>query len=316
MPALSSGMQEVRLSRIGLGGIPLGGLLGHVSTYDVVRTIEAAIEGGITWCDTSPGYGAGEAERALGNVLRYQRSDVAVATKIGSGIDSAGQFWCLNNRPNILRQVEGSLRRLQRDTIDIYSIPGDDPSTPIAETMEAMEELRNRGKIRFIGYCTTDSGRLREAMKHGRVDVVQAPYNILNRTIEAELLPFCRAANVPLVVGEPYCRGLLAGNLHKHSSFDAGDIRLEDRRFRGEQYRLTIENVNRLRAVADKHGLSLIQLALGWIVQNSGIAGIMSGARSALHIRQSILAATTVLAPDVIISIDQVLGSDVRQRAE
>jgi aryl-alcohol dehydrogenase-like predicted oxidoreductase len=316
MPALTSGRHQVRLSRIGLGGIPIGGLHGHTNSYDVVRTIEAAIEGGITWCDTSPAYGAGEAETALGKVLHHQRRDVAVATKIGSGIDSTGQFWCLNNRPNILRQVEGSLRRLQREMIDIYAIPGEDYSTPIGETVGALEELRSRGKIRFIGYCTTSIERLREAMKHGTIDVVQAPYNIFNRTIESTLIPFCRATNIPIVASEPYCRGLLAGHLHKHSSFTAGDHRLEDRRFRGEQYRQNIENVNRLRAVADQHGLSLLQLALGWILQNPKIAGVMCGARSALQIRQSILAGETSLTPETILAIDQVVGTEVRQQAE
>lgn len=281
----------------------------------MLHTIQAALEGGITFFDTSPAYGAGVAEELLGEALKFEGSKVAIASKIGSGIDSSGQFWCLNNRPNVLRQVDGSLKRLRREMIDLYLIPGEDPATPIGETVEAMEELRHRGKVRFIGYCTNRIERLREALKHGRIDLVLTPYNIFNRTIETELIPFCRATQIPIVACEPYCRGLLAGTLHKHSSFDVDDLRIEDRRFRGARYRNNIENVNRLRTIAEQEGISLIQLSLGWILQNPKITGAVCSAKNRLHIRQSIIASDIELTPDTIIAVDQVVGEDVRQQA-
>ncbi len=314
MQTLTLGKTNLTISRIGLGGLPFGGHFGRVGKFEALQTLQAALEGGVTLFDTSPAYGAGVAEETLGEALRLEGNKVAIATKIGSGIDSTGHFWSLNNRPNILRQVDGSLRRLQRDCIDVYFIPGDDTATPISETVEAMEELRSRGKIRFIGYCTSNIETLREALKHGRIDVVQTPYNILNRSIAQEFIPFCRATRIPILACEPFCRGLLAGVLHKHSSFDLDDLRIEDKRFRGERYRNSIENVNRLRTIATQEGLSLIQLALGWILQNPMIAGAICGAKNRLQIRQSIIGSSIELTPETIIAIDQVVGSDVIER--
>lgn len=308
------GKTNLNISCIGLGGLQFGGHFGPVSKFEVIRIVEAALDGGISLFDTSPAYGGGLAEELLGDALRYVSQNVVIATKIGAGIDSAGRFWALNSRSNILRQIDGSLTRLRREQIDIYFIPGNDPTTDIGETMSTMEELRTRGRIRFIGYCTTRADHLRAALKSGRVDVVQAPYNILNRAIEPELIPFCRAAHIPIVACEPYCRGLLTGALHKHSSFDTDDLRIEDRRFRGERYRNNIELVNRLRAFAEQEGLSLVQLAVGWIRQNPMIASVLCGAKNRLHIRQSIIASGIELTPEQIMVIDQIVGTDVLQQ--
>jgi myo-inositol catabolism protein IolS len=316
MQAQILGKTPLKVSRIALGSIAFGGHYGIVGRYECIRTIQAAVEGGVTLFDTSPSYGGGLAEEILGNALGAGVNDLVIASKIGAGIDSTGQFWCLNNRPNILRQIEKSLARLHREYIDLYFIPGDDPQTPIGETVTTLEELRERGKIRFIGYCTSNSDRLREALKHGRIDVVQTPYNILERSITLHLIPFCRATRIPIIACEPYCRGLLTGKLHKHSSFDLDDLRIEDKRFRGEQFRTSIETVNRLRAYADAEELSLVQLAIGWIRQNPMIACIVTGAKSRLQIRQSIVSSDVDLTPEQVIAVDQIVGSNVPQRTE
>ena len=316
MQTLTLGKTSLTISRIGLGGLQLGGHLGPISSHEIMRTLQAALEGGITLFDSSPSYGAGMAETFLGEMLGRDSDRVVVATKIGSGIDSGGRFWCLNNRANVLRQVNGSLKRLRRDYIDIYMIPGEDPTTPISQTVEAMEELRNREKVRYIGYCTAQVDSLREALKHGCIDVVQTPYNIFNRSIETGLASFCNSAGIPLIACEPYCRGLLPGMLQKHSSFDADDLRVMDKRFRGERYRRNIENVNRLRTIAEQVGLSLVQLALGWVLQNPNVAAALCGAKDRLQIRQSILASGITLTPDTIVAIEQAVGEDVRQQAE
>lgn len=315
MQTLTLGKTTLTISRIGVGGLAFGGHFGSVGKFEILRTMQAALEGGITLFDTSPAYGGGVAEELLGQALRFEGQNVVVSSKIGSGIDSTGHFWCLNNRPNVLRQVDGSLKRLQRECIDIYCIPGDDPVTPIGETVQAMEELRSRGKIRYIGYCTARVDRLREALNHGHIDVVQTSYSIFNRTIETELIPFCRATQIPIIACEPFCRGLLTGTLHKHSSFDVDDLRIEDKRFRGERYRNNIENVNRLRTVAEREGLSLVHLSIGWILQNPKIAGIICGAKNPLQIRQSIIGSEVELTPDTIMAVDQTVGDDVRQQA-
>lgn len=314
MQTVTLGKTNCTISRVGLGGLAFGGHLGDITRTEVIRTIQAALEGGITLFDSSPAYGAGMAEELLGEALGYDRDRVTIATGIGAGIDSTGQFWCLNNRANILRQVDGSLKRLRREYVDIYFVPGDDPTTPLAETVEAMEELRARGRIKLIGYCTSSVDTLREALKHGKIDVVQTPYNIFSHSVATGLIPFCRATHIPILACEPFCRGLLTGMLNKHSSFDADDLRIEDKRFRGEQYRRHIEDVNRLRTIAEQEGLSLIQLALGWILQNPTITGTICGAKSRLQIRQSILASDAELTPETVIAIDQIVGATVAEK--
>lgn len=315
MKVVTLGQTNLNISCIGLGGLQFGGHFGAVSRFEVMRIVEASLDGGITLFDTSPAYGGGLAEELLGDSLRYVSEKVVIATKIGAGIDSSGRFWALNSRSNILRQIDGSLSRLRRDQIDIYMIPGSDPTTDIGETMATMEELRSRGKIKFIGFCTSRADHLRSALKSGRVDVVQASYSVLNRAIEAELVPFCRATHIPIMACEPYCRGLLAGLLHKHSSFDADDLRIEDKRFRGDRYRDNIETANRLRTFAEQEGFSLVQLAVGWIRQNPAITSVLCGAKNRLQIRQSIIASGVELTPEQVMDIDQIVGADVLQQA-
>jgi len=310
------GKTGLTISRIGLGGLPFGGHYGPVAKSDAVRAIRAAVEEGVTFFDTSPSYGAGLAEEILGEALGSHIHEVTVATKVGTGIDSEGHFWPLNTRGNITRQVEESLRRLRRAVIDIYQIHGPDPTTPLSETMEAMEELRRLGKIRAIGFCGATPEILRDSLQYGRIDAALVPYNILTRSIEEELLPFCRAANVAVLACEPYCRGLLTGKFHKNSVFEADDFRIEDRRFRGDMFRSHIESINRLRTLADQEGLTLTQLALAWILQNPQIGVAVCGAKTRLQFRQAVTATGIDLTPDQVMAVDQIVGRMKLQQSE
>jgi aryl-alcohol dehydrogenase-like predicted oxidoreductase len=248
---------------------------------------------------------------------------MVIATKNATGLESsftalpAGrQAWRKTDRLTIARMVEESLKRLRRSQIDLFCVYGPDPRTSLRETMAGLEELRHAGKIRGIGFCTTDIDVLREALQYGRLDAVLAPYNILNRSIETELAPFCRATRISILACEPFCRGLLLGKMHKNSVFDLNDLRVEDKRFRGARFRGNIEIVNRLRSLAYQEGLSLMQLALGWVLQNAAVSVAICGAKSPAQIEEAIAAASTQLTPEHINAIDQIVGADVLQHAE
>ncbi len=308
MDYVKLGKTAQEVSRIGLGGLAFGGHYGSIEKIDIIRTIHAAIDLGVTYFDTSPTYGDGKAELLLAEALGSHLDRVFIASKIGAGIISDLGIWRSNDRATIIKRVEGTLQRLGRDHIDLYEIYGPDPHTPVSETLETLLELRAEGKIRYIGTCDTDIPRLRECLRYGRVEAVQASYNLLNRSIEEELIPFCRATGMAIVACEPFLCGLLHGELHKNSVFDMTDLRVRDRRFRGERYRNNVETVNRLRRVAEQEGLTLSQLALGWMIQNSAIQVVLCGARSPQQIRQIVASAGTPIAPDASLWVDQTIG--------
>jgi aryl-alcohol dehydrogenase-like predicted oxidoreductase len=316
MESENTGETRDAIVRIGLGGLGLGGHYGPIEKSEAIRIIRTAVEAGITFFDASPTYGGGLAEQILGAALGSERNTVQIATKVGAGRDVSFTLLRNNDRSTIIKRIEESLKRLRRDYIDLYQIYGPDPHTPLHETMETLEELRQAGKVRLIGFCSPDTSTLREALKHGRVNTVQVPYNILNRTIDAEVLPFCRAARIQLHACEPYLCGLLCGGLHKNSVFDIDDRRATDKRFRGEQFRSNIEIVNRLRAYAYQEGLTLLQLALGWTLQNPSVARAICGATRPEQVEETVAAAQTQLTPDQIIAIDQIVGEDKYQQPQ
>ncbi len=306
MEYVKLGKTNLEVSRIGLGSMAFGGQYGQVSKIDAIRTVHAAIDLGVTLFDTSPTYGDGRAEELLAEALGNHIDRVMIISKNGAGSVTDFNVWRSNDRESIIRRVEGSLRRLKRQYIDLYLLYGPDPHTPIKETMETLQELREAGKIRFIGTCEADTVHIREAMRYGRMEVVETSYNIMNRTIEPEIVPFCRATGMSVFACEPFLCGLLHGELHRNSVFDITDHRVQDKRFRGQRYRDNVEAVNRLRRVAEQHGLNLTQLALGWVLRNSSSA--VCGAKNAQQIRSIIAAGGVQITSDQLLFIDQSIG--------
>ncbi len=308
MEYIKLGKTSREVSRIGLGGMAFGGQYGSISKIDGLRTIHQAIDLGVTYFDTSSAYGDGRAEEWLGEALGSHLDRVCIASKSGTANDPESQSGRIRDKHTIIKQVEASLKRLRRDWIDLYQIDGQDPYTPVSTTMEALLELKEKGKVRFIGTRDIEPGHLRSSLRHGVLDAVEAPYNILNRTPESGAIPFTRATGMSFLVCEPFCCGLLHGHLHKNSSFDQGDRRILDKRFRGQRYRDSIEIVNRLRTFAEQEGLSMTQLALGWLLQNSSVSVVICGAKRPQHIRDVLIADKTRLTTDQLEMIDNIVG--------
>ena len=310
------GKTQLRVSRIGLGSLAFGGHYGTIEKNDVFRTIRLAIDRGITLFDTASWYGGGLAEEMLGDALIGCREDIIIADKVGVNVGNPEPASGTALANETVNHVETSLRRLRTDHIDICQAYIPDPNTSIAIVMETLEKLRCKGMIRTIGVYDADVAAMREGLKYCDLNSLQTSYNIINRTIEQDIAPFCRAARISLLACEPMCRGLLLGKFHRASAFDLDDLRSSDARFRGTQYNMNIENVNRLHALANHEGLTIVQLVLGWVLQNPSITSAVCGAKTPQQLREILTAVDRELTPDQIMAVDQIIGETKYQRPE
>src|SRR6202048_1035943 len=270
-----------RISRVGLGTWAIGGWMwGGTDEEQSVMTIQAAVERGITLIATAPASGFGRSEEIVGHAISAARlrSRVAIATKTGMEWKD-GKVFRNASRERILREVTDSLRRLRTDYIDIYQVHWPDPLVPIEETAETMQELLDQGKIRAIGVSNFSVAQIERFRRIAKLHVVQPPYNLFERDIEAELLPYCRKSDLATLTYGALCRGLLSGKLREDAQFNGDDLRLTDPKFQSPRYAQYLTAVRRLDQLArDHYGRRVIHLGVGWTL-DQGAATALWGAR-------------------------------------
>jgi aryl-alcohol dehydrogenase-like predicted oxidoreductase len=268
-------------SRIGLGTWAIGGWMwGGTDEEESVKTIHAAVERGITLIDTAPAYGFGRSEEIVGRALAAGklRSRVVIATKTGLEWKD-GSVFRNAGRVRILREIDDSLRRLQTDYIDIYQVHWPDPLVLIEETAEAMQTLFDQGKIRAIGVSNFSVPQIERFRRVAKLDVVQPPYNLFEREIEKDLLPYCRGAGLATLTYGALCRGLLSGKLQEDAHFGGDDLRLTDPKFRPPRYAQYLAAVRRLDQFArQRYGKRVTHLAVRWLLDQGATAALW-GAR-------------------------------------
>ena len=272
---------SLRLSRVGLGTWAIGGWMwGGTDEEESVRTIHAAVERGINLIDTAPAYGFGRSEEIIGRAIveGQLRSRVVIATK--AGLEWRGENVFRNaNRNRILSEIDDSLRRLRTDYIDIYQVHWPDPLAPIEETAEAMQALFEQGKIRAIGISNFSIAQIERFRRVARLHVVQPPYNLFEREIEDELLPYCLRSDLATLTYGALCRGLLSGKLKEGAHFEGDDLRLTDPKFQPPRYSRYLTAVRRLDQFArERYGKRVIQLAVRWLLDRGATAALW-GAR-------------------------------------
>ena len=279
-PAIIAGT-SLAVSRIGLGTWAIGGWMwGGTDEEESVKTIHAAIERGINLIDTAPAYGFGRSEEIVGRAIadRCLRSRVVIATKTGLEW-KAGKVFRNASRSRILREAADSLRRLQTDYIDIYQVHWPDPLVPIEETGEAMQALFDQGKIRAIGVSNFSVAQIERFRRVAKLHVVQPPYNLFERKIEKELLPYCRKSHVATLSYGALCRGLLSGKMQEDAHFDGDDLRRTDPKFQPPRYSQYLAAVRRLdRLARQRYGKRVIHLAVRWLLDQGATAALW-GAR-------------------------------------
>jgi aryl-alcohol dehydrogenase-like predicted oxidoreductase len=269
------------VSRVGLGAWAIGGWMwGGTDEVQSIKTIQAAVDRGINLIDTAPAYGFGRSEEIVGRAIEEGRlrSRVVIATKTGLEWKD-GIVFRNASRDRILREVEDSLRRLRTDYIDIYQVHWPDPLVPIEETAAAMQTLFDQGKIRAIGVSNFSVAQIEHFRRVGKLHAVQPPYNLFEREIEAELLPYCRQSNLATLTYGALCRGLLSGKLQADAHFTGDDLRTSDPKFQAPRYSQHLAAVRLLDQFArENYGKRVIHLALRWIL-DQGVTTALWGAR-------------------------------------
>ncbi|MGH6796145.1 MAG: aldo/keto reductase [Methylocella sp.] len=272
---------SLKVSRIAIGTWAIGGWMwGGTDDAESVSTIRAALDHGINVIDTAPVYGFGRSEEIVGKAIAGNglRSRVIIATKVGLEWQD-GKIFRNASRARILRETEDSLRRLGTNHIDIYQVHWPDPRVPVDETAETMNTLFKNGTIRAIGvsnYSVLEMDRFRRTAP---IHVLQSPYNLFERGIEADILPYCLKNKIAIFGYGPLCRGLLSGRMRPDTGFSGDDLRRVDPKFQQPRFGQYLAAVQRLDQLAqERFGKRAIHLAIRWML-DQGVTTALWGAR-------------------------------------
>jgi aryl-alcohol dehydrogenase-like predicted oxidoreductase len=272
---------SLKVSRVALGTWAIGGWMwGGTDEAESVGTIRAAVEHGINVIDTAPAYGFGRSEEIVGKALAEGRlrSRVLIATKVGLEWKD-GNVFRNASRARIMREIEDSLRRLRTDHIDIYQVHWPDPLVAIEETAEAMKVLFEQGKIGAIGVSNFSVDQMQRFRRVAPLHVLQPPYNLFERGIEADVLPYCHKNGIATFGYGALCRGLLSGRMRADSKFEGDDLRRTDPKFQPPRFAQYLAAVQRLdRLAQQRFGKRVIELAVRWTLEQ-GITTALWGAR-------------------------------------
>ena len=296
METVRLGGSDLDVSRVGLGCNNFGGRTDRRATQAVVA---AALDAGITFFDTADIYGGGDSERFLGEALGARRRDVVVATKFGQddGVPGPG-----GSRGHVRRAMDASLERLGTDVVDLYYYHRPDGVTPFAETLEAMRELVDAGKARWLGLSNVDLAQLNEAVASGvEIVAVQNRYSLMHRRDAVDVLPRCRELGIGYVPYFPLESGLLTGK------YARGAPAPEGTRLAGRADSLSDERFDRVEALerlAAEHRRTLLELAVGGLASTPGIASVIAGATSADQVRANAAAGAWRLGSALLDALD------------
>jgi aryl-alcohol dehydrogenase-like predicted oxidoreductase len=306
---------SIRASRIALGTWAIGGWMwGGSNESDAIRAIHAALDHGINLIDTAPVYGFGRSEEIVGKALAEggRRKRTYIATKVGLDWKDGKPFRNAS-KARIMKEAEDSLRRLQTDVIDLYQVHWPDPRTPIAEVADAMDELQRAGKIRAIGVSNFSPAQMDEFRKVAPLHAAQPPYNLFERGIEGDVIPYCRDQDIALLAYGSLCRGLLSGSMSKSSRFTGDDLRKNDPKFlapRFEQYLAAVEKLDRF--AQERFDRRVIHLAVRWVLDRGDMNIALWGARRADQLKPIADVTGWRIDGSAMAEIDQILRETIR----
>ena len=299
------------ISRIGLGTWAIGGWMwGGADDERSVTTIRTALERGINLIDTAPVYGFGHSEEVVGKALEGVRDQAVIATKVALDWSDGGPR--RNSTPARIRQeIEDSLRRLRTDRIDLYQVHWPDPLVPIEETAAELEKLRQEGKILAIGVSNYSTDQMDAFRKAAPLASVQPPYNLFERAIEADVLPYARDNGLAVLGYGALCRGLLSGRMNSSTTFDGDDLRKSDPKFKAPRFAQYLAAVEALKNLArERHGKSVLALAIRWVL-DQGPTIALWGARRPDQLDGIDEAFGWTLSPQDMQDIDRLLAEHI-----
>lgn len=303
-------LADLEVSALGLGCMGMSAFYGSSDEAESIRTIRRALELGITLLDTAQLYGPLTNEQLVGRAIKGHRDEYVIATKFSLRMDNAtpGDMSTVGpadgSAEHVRASIEGSLRRLGTDHIDLYFQHRVDPNTPIEETVGALAELVAEGKVLHIGLSEAAPDTIRRAHAVHPITAIQTEYSLWSRDPEDEILPTIRELGIGFVAYSPLGRGFLSGDIRSPADFGPGDRRLMFPRFQGDNFARNLAVVDQVRALAQARGITASQLALAWVLSRGADIVPIPGTKRRSYLEQNLAAATIQLTAAELASID------------
>ncbi|MEA3033851.1 MAG: hypothetical protein QOH86_1867 [Sphingomonadales bacterium] len=302
------GRDGPEVSAIGLGCMGMSEFYGAGDEAESIATIHRALDQSVTFLDTADMYGVGRNEELVGRAIAGRRDEVFLATKFGNMRGEDGSFKGVCGRPDYVRSAcEASLKRLGVETIDLYYQHRVDPDVPIEETVGAMAELVEQGKVRFLGLSEAAPATIRRAHSIHPITALQTEYSLWSRDAEAEVLPTVRVLGIGYVAYSPLGRGFLTGQIRHPEDFPDDDFRRFHPRFTGENFEKNIALVREIEAMAAEKGVTAAQLALAWVLAQGDEIVPIPGTKRRTWLDQNIAALEITLSRDELDRLDAIL---------
>jgi aryl-alcohol dehydrogenase-like predicted oxidoreductase len=318
------GESDIEVSELAFGAWAIGGWLwGGADSKDAITALETAVGHGMTTIDTAAVYGFGLSEELVGKAVKGKRTTVQILTKFGLVWDEKkGKFYFATkdnegkdidiysyaSKEKVISDCELSLRRLGTDYIDLYQIHWPDKTTPVSETMEALEILIQQGKIRAGGVSNYSAELMADAVKTYKIASNQVPYSMVNRAIENEIVPYCIQNNIGILAYSPLQRGLLTGKIKTGHQFNEGDSRPSTIYYKEPNLSEILQFTSKLKEIADELKVTVSQLVLNWTTRQPGITCVLAGARNASQVLDNVKATDFRLSDDVLNQINDLLS--------
>ncbi len=306
------GSSDLNISVIGYGAWGIGGAPFWSNEGDdpSLKSIKKAYDLGINFFDTAPVYGFGHSERLIGKALKPVRDKVIIATKCGLVWDreQLGSIKKVAKRDSILKEINQSLERLDTDYIDLYQVHWPDVDTPQEETMQALMEIQQQGKIRHIGVSNYNVQQMQDCLKVGPVVSLQPEYSLLQRKIEKEIVPFCLVHDIGIIAYSPLASGVLTGKYNAQTKFKDWRGKGILGEFTGEAFARNIRKVDKMKKMAKQWNKSCGQIAINWVTRQPGLASALVGVKNPDQMEDNIQAVGWTLPEGIARELDELFA--------
>jgi aryl-alcohol dehydrogenase-like predicted oxidoreductase len=313
-------LRNLQVSAIGLGCMGMSAFYGSTDEDEAIKTLGRALELGVTFLDTAQLYGPLTNEMLIGRAIQGRRDQYVIATKFARRIASstAGDVSTIGvldgSAEHVRSSIDGSLQRLGTDHVDLYYLHRVDPNVPIEETVGAMAELVQQGKVRHIGLSEASAETIRRAHAVHPITAVQSEYSLWTRDPEAEVLPTCRELGIGFVAYSPLGRGLLAGRFTSRDDIDENDFRRNNPRFKGPNFDANLKLANKVKEIAAEKGITPAQLAIAWVLAQGNDLVPIPGTKRRTYLEQNIAATDDKLTDEDLTRIDAELPDVAGER--
>jgi len=302
---------DLEVSMLGLGCMGMSQSYGPADEQESLATIDRAIELGVTFFDTAEVYGPFINEELLGRALKGKRDRVVIATKFGWDIRN-GKIEGVTSEPShIIEAVDGSLRRLNIEIIDLLYQHRVDPNVPIEDVAETVARLVSAGKVRYFGLSEAGEDTIRRAHAVHPVTALQSEWSLWERNLEPRIVPLCRELNIGIVPFSPLGRGFLAGNVQRAEDYPEGDFRRGDPRFQGENFDANMRAAQVVRDIAQEHNAKPAQIALAWLLHKGDDVVPIPGTKRRTYLEENVAATNIALSDEQVQRLDAALAPEV-----